>query len=571
MGLEALGRANPSRVLRNDDDLDALTSRSGDLGVVEFDVSSLAVAWPRIPSRYHGDALMLCAGCDRAEGYDFVLNELTAGTDWTELASTLLLWRASVLQGGPSQKRSLLEAALIQAMEHWDLHQLKPVLTAAAILAPTASAPLSERLEDREAPGSKALRRHVRQSADDAVRLRLVRLLGVRGLAESAINGLEDLRGSQLDGVLSRDGCLLAAPGRMRRLARSRLGVRLAGRLSGRIPMPVTTARSLSRVLARCLKNPDQLARKLGCLANHPDRLAGILATAELIRLPVNQPARNEVLEELSHSASESTVARLAGSAGDGFPVMKAFRTIQAFAASLESAPPWRCASYSLVHHDRDPDALAHVLRTTLQAGSIRARMAALEVIDRRRLVPSFEREIIELVSLPARGGSIAIASRALGLLSLGPTGRSARIIVRSLASIHPELQVRALEAATSPKATPAVQTGCALVDEALLERLARAADRRVRAGALRALEHRSHVHARRVVEALLVDEDLEHRLSGLDGVRATADPSLRSSVLRMMEREDQQVVMVEGRDVLKFLESRGPTKRQPSSVEVIS
>ena len=78
-------------------------------------------------------------------------------------------------------------------------------------------------------------------------------------------------------------------------------------------------------------------------------------------------------------------------------------------------------------------------------------------------------------------------------------------------------------------------------------------------------------MHARRVVEALLVDEDLEHRLSGLDGVRATADPSLRSSVLRMMEREDQQVVMVEGRDVLKFLESRGPTKRQPSSVEVIS
>ncbi len=571
MGFEALGRANPSGVLCQDDDLDALASRSEELGAFEFDVADLAVAWSAIPSRYHGDALMLCARSGLAEGYDLLLNELKAGTDWAELASNLLLWRATALEVDLSPRRSPIEVAVIHGMEHWDRHQMKPVLTAAAILAPMASDQLSERLEDRDARGGKALRSHVRQAAVEAIRLRLVRLLGVRGLADSAINGLESLRGAQLDRVLSRDGCLLAAPGRMRRLARSRLGVRLAGRLSGRTPMPVTTARSLPRILARCLKNPDQLARKLGSLADHPDRLAAILATAELIRLPANQPARNEALEDLVNSAPEPTVARLAALDGDGFPVMKPFRSIQAFAASLESAPPWRCASYSLVHLDRDPDALAHVLRTTLQAGSARSRMAALEVIDRRRLVPTFERELIELVSLPSRGGSIAIASRALGLLALGPTGRSARIIVRSLASIHPELQVRALEAATSRKATPAVEAGCALVDEALLERLARAADRRVRAGALRALEHRSHVHALRVVEELLIDEDLEHRLSGLDGVRATADPSLRSSVLRMMEREDQQVVMVEGRDVLKFLESRGPTKRQPGSVEVIS
>jgi hypothetical protein len=569
-GLEALARSNPSQVLRSDDDLEALSNRSDDIGSVALEVSCFLTGWSSIPDHLHGDALLLCALSNQVEGYDIVLKELSRKTEWSALASRLILWRAIALEGRSGSNRSMLEAALLDAFEGWDLHKMTPVLSAAAILAPTAGPELSERLVNRDVPAVKALRRHVRQADEDSVRLRLVRLLGVRELADSVINGLEGLRGSQLDAVLSRDGCLLAVPVRMRRLARSRLGARLAGRLSGRNPTPVTTARSLPRVLARCLRNPDQLARKLGRLAVHPDQLAGVLATAQLAHLPSSVPARAEVLEEVARSASNPAVVRLATSAGGSFPVTEAFRSIAAFTASLESAPPWRCAIYSLGHLRNDPDGLAHVLRTTLQSGSSRAREAALEVIERRRLVPAFEREIIELVSMPVREGSIMVASKALGLLSLGPTGRSARIIVRSLASIHPELQVRALEAATNPNATPAVQAGCALVDEKLLERLARAADRRVRAGALKALEHRSHVHARRVVEALLVAEDLEHRLSGLDRVRVTADPSFRPAVLRMMEREDHQSVMVEGREVLKFLESRGRSRVELHVVEVL-
>ncbi len=44
MGFEALGRANPSGILCQDDDLDALASRSEELGAFEFDVAALAVA-----------------------------------------------------------------------------------------------------------------------------------------------------------------------------------------------------------------------------------------------------------------------------------------------------------------------------------------------------------------------------------------------------------------------------------------------------------------------------------------------------------------------------------------------
>ena len=570
-GLEALARADPKQVLRHDDDLDTLSSRGEQLVRKGPEVSALPAAWPSVPEHLRGDGLLLAALTPCPEARALVRNELIGGTSWSPLAGLLYHWQARSLEHGGAASRQQVEVALLEALECWEHHQSKSVLTAAAIHAPAAGVAFLERLDDRESPVVAALRRHVRQAGEDDVRQKLVRLLGVRGLADSAIDGLESLRGSQLDGVLSRDGALLASPVRMRRLSRSRLGVRLAGRLSGRVPVPVPTARSLPRVLSHCLRNPEQLARKLGCLARHPDQLAGILATAELNRLQVSEPARQEILDELATTSPVPSIARLADSARSNPSVTAAFRALPAFVKSLEKDPPWRCAIQALGPAEFAPDALAHVLRTALVSGSKRARVAALEVIDRRRLVPAFERELIDLVALPPGGGSIGIASRALALLPKGPTGRSARTIVRSLASIHPELQVRALEAATCPTATPAVRTGCALVDEDLLERLARGADRRVRAGALKALEHRSQVRARRVVEGLLADGNLDHRLSGLDGVRVTADPDLRPSVLRMLEREAEQAVMIEGREVLRFLESRGRARARLAGQEVTS
>ena len=66
-------------------------------------------------------------------------------------------------------------------------------------------------------------------------------------------------------------------------------------------------------------------------LARHPDQLARVLATAELIRLPVKDLARREIIDELATASSDPAIARLAASAGSNPVVTRAFRSLPAF------------------------------------------------------------------------------------------------------------------------------------------------------------------------------------------------------------------------------------------------
>ena len=127
----------------------------------------------------------------------------------------------------------------------------------------------------------------------------------------------------------------------------------------------------------------------------------------------------------------------------------------------------------------------------------------------------------------------------------------------RNLASPFPELQTAAILASTNLRASDAVREGCALVDVQLLERLSGASDHRVRTAALRGLRNRSRIHSEVITRRLLDHESPEYRLTGLEGVRNSGDPELRSSVLRLMEREDHQEVITEGHSVLRFLDAR--------------
>ena len=65
---------------------------------------------------------------------------------------------------------------------------------------------------------------------------------------------------------------------------------------------------------------------------------------------------------------------------------------------------------------------------TPCGAGS-RARVAALEVIDRRRLVPAFERELIDLVALPAGAYRSRGLRLVLGTTALGVAGGAAWLV----------------------------------------------------------------------------------------------------------------------------------------------
>jgi hypothetical protein len=401
-----------------------------------------------------------------------------------------------------------------------------------------------------------ALRRLVREARDEPIRTRLVRLTGVRGLSDAAINALETIRIGRVDSVFAHGAHLARAPRRRRRLSRSRVPTRLSGRLAQRMPVDAMAARAVPSILAGSNLVRSQVDHRLATLAAHPDRLASVLATIRLLQQPPDDEHRCAI-ESVLARAVDPLVTRLIESGSRPADGIKAMHELSDFESALMTRPGWWCAACALEHLRSRPDALEPVLRRTLQDGCDRACSAAVDVISRRRMVPRFESDLVSIVEAGPGGRPAALVARVLRLLANGPTGRSARAIVRSLGSRHPELQAEALAAATDPKASVAVRVGCSLVDVALLERLTESSESRVRSGALRALRLRSESRARSVVRRLLDDDSPELRLTGLDAVRSAGDPDYRGPVLRLMERELLPEIMTRGRAVLRFLESR--------------
>ena len=568
-GLEAIDRSEPGHRSRPDDDLPTIERRARLYAGCFVRSQVLGAAYEGVSEALRGDLLLASFGSAAHVEPRLLLDELEGGTPWSGFVGRLLLAFTTGTCSGFESGQDVLERILISSLDSWENHRQPEVLLAAVVMAARSRDRFARELAAREGPGLSALKRAVRESSDPLVRSNLVALVGVRGLSEAAVGALEQLRLSQIDSVLAQGGHLLRSPRRHRRLIRSRMPARVSGRLGQRRPLEAGAARAVTRLLSGNDAHGDQYMNRLVELASHPDPLAGVLASAQLLDRPAG-PRREAALDSIRTHSNNPLAVRLASLVATSGDAGRASRSIEAFERSLEARPGWWCASCALAHLESDPKQILSVLERVLEHGSDRAFETALEVIHRRRLVPDLERALVELVQTDDSRRAPPLLARVIRLLAMGPTDRSARVIIRSLASHHALLQAAALDAATDRKASPAVRAGCSLVDVALLERLSSSPEEAVRQGALRALRVRSGSRARDMVQRLLVATTPELRLTALDAIHSGGDPELRSSVLRLMEREDVPNIITRGRSVLAFLESRARISSlvTPSEVE---
>lgn len=556
---EVLERTDSRALLRQDDGFGAISARAEALAGCSVDPASLIRAGTGLKPGMRGEQLLLCALVPRGACLKSVADAVRTGEGWSPLAGRLLLWLARRVEAGASDARSACEAVITELAGDWEAHRNRDVLTARVVLLPRGRA--TARFNPTDV---RVLERWIRRAEDPLIQERLVELVSNGPLSGAAIDGLKSLRLRQLDEAVARGGHLLRTSRRLRRLARSGLASRLAGRLAGRTLPPPGAARALTRILAGGLQSPDRLGHRLKVLASHPDPLTRLLAVAELLRLPATAPGREEALLDAERTG-DPRVRGLLAAAGRVPTDLDPSACPEAFEVALHREPPWRCAQFALGLQVKDAEALLERLRAALTGDSRRARVAALEVVSRRRLVPRFEAELVGLVRAAGAEVPVQDACRALRLLPHGVTERSAGTIVRALVSRHGALQAEAIGAAVRVGATTSSGLASGLVDRTLLARLAHASQPQVRSAALRALQTTCRRSGREAVESLLADPDAGRRLSGLDGIRWAGDPDYRSAVLRMLEREGHERVKTEGRAVLRFLERRGRMRAQPA------
>ena len=561
--LETMEHAFPGESIRPDDEVEVFALRAARFGPPPTVLKGMPRAFRLASDRQRCDLLLLGAASDTKTGFSLLLDRLSGKEDLAPLAARLLLWRAMELQNSNGPGRVLLGATLSDAAAN--LTELPRELLLALVVHLTGCPGTDGGLTiSADGPVMESLIRLVRAADEPIVRERLLALLRFDAFSRSALDGLESLRLGRIDGVLERSGHLMRDPKRARMLSGSRFPARVAGRLSRARPMEDERSQHLPGLLAGSSLSRELVTRRLSEIALDTAPLAAVLATQTLIERKLDDSSCS-ALETIHRESPVAEAATLAGVVLAEPTDSSDVGGLRAFEEALGDAPGWWCATLALFQLEADPIAARAVIRRALLGPDQGTRARAIEVIDRRGLVAEFESNLIDVIvgfDAQVRGelggsGDPTIPAQAVRLLAMGPTPRSAREIVRRLASACPALQAAAIMAASNPKASPAVREGCSLVDVELLERLAEANEPQVRAAALRALRLRSRQRSDEMTRRLLDHQSPEFRLTGLEGVRQFADPDLRASVLRLIEREEHQELVMRGRSVLRFLDGR--------------
>lgn len=463
-----------------------------------------------------------------------------------------LLLEVLELQYQPGSARSQLCRALEAALESsLDTYPDEAVYSAILLRAGDLDkSSASSRPEDglnwsALEPSVRALmQRAVRNVRSGAIRKQLIRLLECPLLGEPALEALESARPSLLSSILSESGHLLASPTLRRHLIGSRVPARLAGLLRKTASVDPVLLRQASGILFDCHDDPEVVASRLGLLATCGDPMTRSVARGYLQRMtPSDSQAR--ALRDLRRSEPS-----------DVRPVAAArWRpTLQQLESALGSLTPWEAAACSVIHHRERPDALASMLRRVLNTGNAPSITSVLEIIDRRQVAAEFESELLMLSGVRSTQHGDEVRSRALRLLAHGTSSESARAILRGLADTSPAVQRAALEAATTVTGSDSVKLGCHVIDRALLERLARTSDARIRRIALRALQSRDPVAFMSLVESLFESPTVRERLAALEGARLSGQAAFSSRILRLLEAASEAELHETGRTALRSL-----------------
>lgn len=573
LGLETLQHASPGSRLRPDDEDEALQTRQQLLRSYSTDHRALVGATRCCPPELRGDLMLLCCAHGTPDPMRLLVRHVYSDETWSGCAARIIFEEAQGQPSASSPRQGAFEAGLADALDHWKAHRNPLILSAAVVYLASLDhgglheGPLRTCLADEQSAGCRALHGYVASAQDQHVRTRLLRLVGHSHLHRSAIHALESSSPSVLATACEAASHLLRTPRRKHALGRSRIATRLAGRLlQGPMP-PRSVLRVAPELLVSGLRKQDTLAHRLGVIALAGDRMSSVLAIDALRRVP-RCPEHDHAMADIERG-NLSVSVQFGPSTATSLTVFDAQSSLALFETALATKPPWWCAACSVGHARDRSDALYALLRRVLRGSCGRSQAAACEVIARRHLVAHFEQDLIDLVSSDHSQLDGASGAQVIRLLAEGPTGRSAKAILRALASTDVAMQAAALEATANPRASEAVRAGTQLIDVHLLERLARSPGASIRRPALIALRARAPHRFETVVAALLEGKSSEGRLAGIEAARYSENASLRSAVLRALEETPSPRLVTQGRSALRFLRARQVSIRRPEREQV--
>ncbi|MHC5024309.1 MAG: HEAT repeat domain-containing protein [Planctomycetota bacterium] len=481
-------------------------------------------------------------------------------------AAVLVVTVAAVGPTGRRQvsnaRRESLERLVVAALESPLRRRAEAVLVAGGLLMVRPGAVFGDLIEQPQHPVLFALRGVAERLSDSTVRRNLLNWLGVEMLRGPAARWIHRIAGLEAWSDLLSGGHLLLHPRRRNSVRQVDRPVRCLPDLTLATTLPAAAQARLPHFLAGLDLSADLRARRLADLIALPSPVARWQVLMTLLRQ--HAPRADRAVEQFCFDR-RGFIARLATQHRLAHP---GDLSDQSLASLQECGHSWVADRARSVRAGRSASAFfsewldltfvarlaaAHQLAAvaptefqrgladTLESGSRRSRLAAIEIIRRLRDVPAHEEAIIEL----ATGPDARVASAAATALADGCSPRRLPVLLAALQ--HDDARVRANAIETLMRAG-----GAGVAD--VVRPHARSAENRPRANAVRALLRARPADGEIELKSILADDNPLHRISGLWVARRAGHVAAHHEVRHLAEAD--RVPEIRGRAcaVLRFL-----------------
>jgi hypothetical protein len=460
------------------------------------------------------------------------------GRDWEDIAEQAAgaLLDVTVAVVGPCGRRRAepeamrqIDEALAAAGREFRLHRQEAVLLAAAIMAPRAGPCLKALLGEDDHPLVLALRGVAERIGEPLVRGNLIRWLGFEPLAGSVARWFHRLQGPQAHTQALRDGHLLLAPKRRRRLRRMDRPLQCVPSLTAAVALPAPAQAHVPALLGALDLSPHMRHQRLADMIALPSPIARLRALQALLGRPGRRTAeavgpfcfdRDRAVARLAaqhmagdrQEADPALLARLERSRHEAVARRAAVRlarsAVPAYFQRWRHMPPCQRLASALCLLAADRERFVGGLRMALIEGDTEIRSAAVLLARRLGLAESVEGELIRL----ACGGPARVASASVTALAACRSPQAYEALRKAVQHEDGRVKANAIEALASTAQVNIIDS---------LSPFTGSEQNRPRANAVRAVLRADRTRGLAALRRMLADLRPLHRVSAIWVARA--------------------------------------------------
>jgi len=557
--------------------------RLGPAGLTQFDAvrgpleAAVQAALARPTTQTAENVIRVIARRGEASLAHYLVDLLQrSGRDWDDIAEQAAgaLLDVTVAVVGSSGRRLAepaamrqIDAALAAAGRDFRLHRQEAVLLAVAVMTPRAGPSLRALLQEDDHPLVLALRGVAERTREPLVRGNLVRWLGFEPLAGSVARWFHRLDGPQAYAQALRDGHLLLAPKRRRRLRRMDRPLQCLPSLAAAVTMPARPQAYVPVLLGALDLSPHTRHQRLADMIALPSPIARLRAlqallgrqgrrTAEAIepfcfdrdravaRMAVQHAVSNRegpapaLLAKLERSRHGAVARRAA--------VRLARSGAQAYFQRWRHMPPCQRLALALCLLAVDRDRFVNGLRIVLLAGDEEIQSAAVLLARRLGLVQSVEGELIRLAcESPAR-----VASAAVAALSAGRSAQALEALRQAVGHEDGRVKANAIEALAGTAQVNIIGS---------ISPLTGSEQNRPRANAVRAVLRADRKRGLAGLRRMLADPRPLHRVSAIWVARAARVAEAAPDLERLAVQDRLPEIRTRAMGAVRLLKCQAP------------